>query len=65
MKTVEEIKLDSKELILTREETIHKENVDLIRFDWPNSTCNDKNVETISSFICREALHDEMNNTRH
>ena len=49
MKTVEEVKLDSNQLKSAKDECIHKENVDLIKVDWPNNTCTD------SSFICRKA----------
>ena len=60
VKTVEEIKLDCLELKSTNNESIYKENVDLIKCDWPNSTCTEENVEAISSFIYRKSLPAEM-----
>ena len=61
VKTVEQIKLDYKELKSAYDEAIYKQNnEDLIKFDWPTRTCYDKDVEAVASFVCRKVVPEEI-----
>ena len=60
-KTVEQIKLDSKELKSAYEEAIYKQNIeDLIKFDWPTRICYDKDFEAVATFVCRKVVPEEI-----
>ena len=57
VKTVEQIKLDCNEL----KSACDEQNIeDLIKFDWPNRTCYDKDVEVVASFVCRKVVPEEI-----
>ena len=61
VKTVEQIKLDCKELRTAYDEAFYKQNIeDLIKFDWPTRLCYDKDVEAVASFVCRRVVSEEI-----
>ena len=61
VKTVEQIKLDCKELKSAYDEAIYKQSFeDLIKFDWPTRACYDKDIEAVASFVCRKVVAEEI-----